>query len=161
MVAKELSFLANADAAGIVLGARETIILTSQADKVRREWRAAPWRRSTPTPGGWLPLRSANLREDARCVSQFLSSMPAHPASSSPCSRPRRIARCLQMPIDTDDRSRLGGVTIRKLCFFNSFVSGPNARRDLMRFLYDRRCIVLENIFGREHIGCMSQAISR
>ena len=66
------------------------------------------------------------------------------------------------LPANThDDRSRLGGMTIRKLCFFNSFVSGPTARRDLMRFLYDRRRIALENIFGREHIGCMSQAISR
>ena len=35
MVAKELTFLANADAAGIVLGARVPIILTSRADNVR------------------------------------------------------------------------------------------------------------------------------
>jgi phosphate acetyltransferase len=35
MLAKELSFLANADAAGIVLGARVPIILTSRSDKVR------------------------------------------------------------------------------------------------------------------------------
>jgi phosphate acetyltransferase len=35
MLAKELSFLANADAAGIVLGARVLIILTSRADSVR------------------------------------------------------------------------------------------------------------------------------
>ena len=35
MVAKNLSFLANADAAGIVLGARVPIILTSRADSVR------------------------------------------------------------------------------------------------------------------------------
>ena len=35
MLAKELSFLANADAAGIVLGARVPIILTSRADNVR------------------------------------------------------------------------------------------------------------------------------
>jgi phosphate acetyltransferase len=35
MVAKQLSFLANADAAGIVLGARVPIILTSRADNVR------------------------------------------------------------------------------------------------------------------------------
>ncbi len=35
MLAKNLSFLANADAAGIVLGARVPIILTSRADKVR------------------------------------------------------------------------------------------------------------------------------
>jgi len=35
MLAKALSFLANADAAGIVLGARVPIILTSRADNVR------------------------------------------------------------------------------------------------------------------------------
>jgi phosphate acetyltransferase len=35
LLAKELSFLANADAAGIVLGARVPIILTSRADSVR------------------------------------------------------------------------------------------------------------------------------
>jgi phosphate acetyltransferase len=35
MLAKELSFLANADAAGIVLGARVPIILSSRADNLR------------------------------------------------------------------------------------------------------------------------------
>ena len=35
MLAKNLSFLAGADAAGIVLGARVPIILTSRADNVR------------------------------------------------------------------------------------------------------------------------------
>ncbi|HSA79359.1 MAG TPA: bifunctional enoyl-CoA hydratase/phosphate acetyltransferase [Geminicoccaceae bacterium] len=35
MLAKQLSFLANADAAGVVLGARVPIILTSRADSVR------------------------------------------------------------------------------------------------------------------------------
>jgi phosphate acetyltransferase len=34
MLAKSLSFLASADAAGIVLGARVPIILTSRADSV-------------------------------------------------------------------------------------------------------------------------------
>jgi hypothetical protein len=34
MLAKEMTFLANADAAGIVLGARVPIILTSRADNV-------------------------------------------------------------------------------------------------------------------------------
>ena len=32
MLAKQLSFLANADSAGLVLGARVPIILTSRAD---------------------------------------------------------------------------------------------------------------------------------
>ena len=35
MLAKQLSFLANADAAGIVLGAKVPIILTSRADNLR------------------------------------------------------------------------------------------------------------------------------
>jgi phosphotransacetylase len=35
MLAKNLSFLADADSAGIVLGARVPIILTSRADSVR------------------------------------------------------------------------------------------------------------------------------
>jgi phosphate acetyltransferase/phosphate butyryltransferase len=35
ILAKQLTFLANADAAGLVLGARVPIILTSRADKVR------------------------------------------------------------------------------------------------------------------------------
>ena len=35
LLAKELSFLANADAAGIVLGARVPIVLTSRADSLR------------------------------------------------------------------------------------------------------------------------------
>ena len=35
MLAKQLSFLANADSAGMVLGAKVPIILTSRADSVR------------------------------------------------------------------------------------------------------------------------------
>jgi phosphate acetyltransferase len=35
MLAKNLSFLAKADAAGLVLGARVPVILTSRADSVR------------------------------------------------------------------------------------------------------------------------------
>ena len=35
ILAKQLSFLANADSAGMVLGARVPIILTSRADSVR------------------------------------------------------------------------------------------------------------------------------
>ena len=34
MLAKQLTFLANADAAGLVVGARAPIILTSRADSV-------------------------------------------------------------------------------------------------------------------------------
>jgi phosphate acetyltransferase len=35
MLAKQLTFLANADSAGLVLGARVPIVLTSRADNVR------------------------------------------------------------------------------------------------------------------------------
>jgi phosphate acetyltransferase len=35
MLAKQLSFLAKADSAGMVLGARVPVILTSRADSVR------------------------------------------------------------------------------------------------------------------------------
>jgi phosphate acetyltransferase len=35
ILAKQLSFMANADAAGIVLGAKAPIVLTSRADSVR------------------------------------------------------------------------------------------------------------------------------
>jgi phosphotransacetylase len=35
MLAKQLSFLANADSAGLVLGAKVPVILTSRADGVR------------------------------------------------------------------------------------------------------------------------------
>jgi phosphotransacetylase len=35
ILAKQLSFLANADSAGLVLGARVPVILTSRADSVR------------------------------------------------------------------------------------------------------------------------------
>ena len=35
MMAKQLSFLANADSAGLVLGARVPVILTSRADSLR------------------------------------------------------------------------------------------------------------------------------
>ena len=41
MLAKSLSFLAGAEAAGIVLGARVPIILTSRADSLVS--RLAPW----------------------------------------------------------------------------------------------------------------------
>ena len=56
MLAKQLSFLANADAAGIVLGARVPIILTSRADTVRARLGVLRGRRAprpcAPSPGG-------------------------------------------------------------------------------------------------------------
>jgi len=56
MLAKELSFLANADAAGLVLGARVPIILTSRADNLRTRMASCAvaalysQSRRTPTP---------------------------------------------------------------------------------------------------------------
>jgi hypothetical protein len=44
MLAKNPSFLAKAEAAGIVLGARVPIILTSRADNVRARMGPAPSR---------------------------------------------------------------------------------------------------------------------
>ena len=58
MLAKELSFLANADAAGIVLGARVPIILTSRADNLRARLAScavaalyAHWQRAVASKG--------------------------------------------------------------------------------------------------------------
>ena len=59
MLAKSLTFLADADAAGIVLGARVPIILTSRADSVTTRLAScavaalvAKWRRERSTKGG-------------------------------------------------------------------------------------------------------------
>ena len=59
MLAKSLSFLADADAAGIVLGARVPIILTSRADSVTTRLAScavavlvAKWRHERSTAGG-------------------------------------------------------------------------------------------------------------
>jgi phosphate acetyltransferase len=54
MLAKNLSFMANADAAGIVLGARVPIILTSRADSIRTR---IAWR-PVPSPCS-MPMRAA------------------------------------------------------------------------------------------------------
>jgi phosphate acetyltransferase len=48
MLAKSPTFLAGADAAGIVLGARVPIILTSRADSALTGSPPAPWRRCSP-----------------------------------------------------------------------------------------------------------------
>ena len=60
ILAKQLSFLANADSAGLVLGARVPIILTSRADSVRSRiascavaMLAAHARRTRPETGGF------------------------------------------------------------------------------------------------------------
>ena len=83
MLAKSLSFLAGADAAGIVLGARVPIILTSRADSVTTRLAScgvaalvAQARRESGDQGGSLMAGRASP-----------SSTPARRASSSRCSR--------------------------------------------------------------------------
>ena len=48
MLAKQLTFLAGAEAAGVVLGARVPIVLTSRADTRAPAWLPARW-------GSWWP----------------------------------------------------------------------------------------------------------
>ena len=86
MLAKSLTFLAHADAAGIVLGARVPIILTSRADSVMARLAScavaaliAAARREA------LPKRSP----ERSWPTPFSSSTPARPASSSRCSSRR------------------------------------------------------------------------
>ena len=83
MLAKSLSFMADADAAGIVLGARVPIILTSRADSVETRLAScavaalvAQARRAEPEAGGG--------RDDA---TRSWSSTRVRRASSSRCSR--------------------------------------------------------------------------
>ena len=65
MVAKELSFLSGADAAGIVLGARVPIVLTSRADSVRTRLASCAIavllaRHAPPASPGALPATGAS-----------------------------------------------------------------------------------------------------
>ena len=75
MLAKNLSFLANADAAGIVLGARVPIILTSRADNVRTRMAScavaalyAHTRREQPPGGGMTGVGDTLLVDQCRLV---------------------------------------------------------------------------------------------
>ena len=80
MLAKELSFLANADAAGIVLGARVPIILTSRADNVRTRMAscavAALYAHARRVAAG----TSASLRIERRARAASRRSTPARRA---------------------------------------------------------------------------------
>ena len=74
MLAKSLSFLAKADAAGIVLGARVPVILTSRADFTDR---AAS--RPAPSPS-WSQPRGARLRSvSMQLREQLMSDAPFRP----------------------------------------------------------------------------------
>ena len=83
MLAKNLSFLANADAAGIVLGARVPIILTSRADSVRTRMASCA---VAALYAHALRQAAAAVGGVARWARPSWSSMPARRASSSSCS---------------------------------------------------------------------------
>ena len=83
MLAKNLTFLANADAAGIVLGARVPIILTSRADSVMTRMASCA---VAALYAHRLRLKTQS-RDDGRCRTPSLSPTPARRASSSSSSR--------------------------------------------------------------------------
>ena len=82
MLAKNLSFLSNADAAGIVLGARVPVILTSRADNVRTR-HGVLRRRLAARPQPTVKPADPDV---SRCATASSSSTPAARASSSSCS---------------------------------------------------------------------------
>ena len=89
MLAKQLTFLANADSAGLVLGARVPIILTSRADSVRSRiascavaMLAAHARRQSVAQADVTHRRIGVIRMDDYAV---WCSTPARRASSSAC----------------------------------------------------------------------------
>ena len=118
MLAKNLIFLAKADAAGLVLGARVPIILTSRADSVRTRMAScavavlyAHARRRGPS----LPA--------ADPMDTFSSSMPARRASSSRYLRPGRAELVRQI------KGHMDGVGTRA----RLRVSGPDGAKILDR----------------------------
>ena len=84
MLAKNLIFLAKADAAGLVLGARVPIILTSRADSVRTRMASC----AVAVLYADARRRTAAFRRRDRSWTRSSSSMPAHRASSFRSSRP-------------------------------------------------------------------------
>src|SRR5436189_146526 len=109
MLAKNLTFLSRADAAGVVLGARVPIILTSRADNQRTRlascgvaalYAAARWRSAiaSPTAGPTTPRRASwttacwRLSGDScrsrRCTSPTTST-PSAPSRRASRARPR------------------------------------------------------------------------
>ena len=93
MLAKSLSFLAGADAAGIVLGARVPIILTSRADSVtdaarllRRRGAGRRRRGARPRQGGGVSHDRRNPRPQRRLVEHQVLALRRRAATSSSCS---------------------------------------------------------------------------
>ena len=82
MLAKNLTFLSHADAAGIVLGARVPIILTSRADHLRTRMASCAVAACSAT----VKWRSSRSRPEP-CPRPSSSSMPAAQASSFSSSR--------------------------------------------------------------------------
>ena len=102
MLAKNMIFLGQADAAGIVLGATVPIILTSRADGVRtRIASTAIGARVRPSPG-----RAARPSGEPRMSEQFSASTLAARASSS---RPSRSCRATNCDWHSEESSRLSG----------------------------------------------------
>ena len=94
MLAKSLTFLAGADAAGIVLGARVPIILTSRADSLIA-------RLASCAVAALVAQRAARQRRQGDRVTPWptpsSSSMPARRASSSRCSSTRPTSSELRL----------------------------------------------------------------
>ena len=91
MLAKNLTFLAKADAAGIVLGARVPIILTSRADSVRSAHGVLRGRRALRR---CAPARRARCRRREPPWIRSSSSTPALRASSSRSSASKAPEAC-------------------------------------------------------------------
>ena len=118
MLAKNLTFLAHADAAGIVLGARVPIVLTSRADWSAPASPPARSRRSTPTRAGRTAAGSGGLnggdpRRQRRLLEPEVPDLRASTAASSSAGCAARStasasARACAPPAPTARRSSTG-----------------------------------------------------
>ena len=87
MLAKSLTFLADADAAGIVLGARVPIILTSRSDSVTTRLASCAVAASLPTPGGNRRRRCwCNERRDSSSQCRLVEHQVLYILSGGPSS---------------------------------------------------------------------------
>ena len=99
MLAKQLTFLANADSAGLVLGARVPIILTSRADSVRARIAScavamlAAHARRRPWPSPLVGTQSQSERE----VENYVLVLNAGSSSLKFCVYQRRDAQLWQL----------------------------------------------------------------
>ena len=86
MLAKQLSFLANADSAGLVLGARVPIILTSRADSVRSRIASC----AVAVHGGPRPARAAHCPNGSGVMDDYALVLNAGSSSLKFCVYRRR-----------------------------------------------------------------------